>query len=45
LTENGKALSPDGYLLYLATALPANFIGSREYDKYVTQMREHFAGR
>jgi benzoyl-CoA 2,3-dioxygenase component B len=45
LTEGGKPLSPEGYLQYLATVLPAKFIGGREYDKYVTQMREHFAGR
>jgi hypothetical protein len=45
LTEDGKPLSPDGYLRYLGGVLPASFIGSREYDKYVTQMREHFAGR
>lgn len=45
LTENGKVLSPDGHLQYLATVLPARFIGSREYDKYVAQMQEHLAGR
>jgi benzoyl-CoA 2,3-dioxygenase component B len=45
LTEGGKPLSPEGYLQYLATVLPAKFIGGREYDKYVAQMREHFAGR
>ena len=45
LTEGGKNLSPDGYLRYLAGVLPANFIGTREYEKYVNQMREHFAGK
>ena len=45
LTESGKPLSPDGYLAYLSTVLPASFIGSREYNKYVDQMREYYAGR
>jgi 1,2-phenylacetyl-CoA epoxidase catalytic subunit len=44
LTEHGKPLSPDGYLAYLATALPSRFIGSREYNKYVDQLREYYAG-
>lgn len=43
LTEDGRELSPDGYLRYLSTALPSKFIGSREYNKYVDQMREHYA--
>lgn len=45
LTENGKPLSPDGYLGYLSTTLPARFIGSREYNKYVDQMREYYANK
>ena len=45
LTEGGSPLSPDGYLRYLATVLPEKFIGSREYDKYVDQMREHFSNQ
>ena len=45
LTEDGKPLSPDGYLRYLGSVLPARFIGSREYNKYVDQMREHFASK
>jgi 1,2-phenylacetyl-CoA epoxidase catalytic subunit len=45
LTENGNPLSPDSYLAYLSTALPARFIGSREYNKYVDQMREFYAGK
>ncbi len=45
LTEHGKPLSPDGYLGYLSTALPSGFIGSREYNKYVDQMREYYAGK
>jgi 1,2-phenylacetyl-CoA epoxidase catalytic subunit len=40
LTEHGKTLSPDGYLDYLSTTLPSRFIGSREYKKYVDQLRE-----
>jgi len=43
LKEDGKPLSPDGYLGYLSTVLPAKFIGSREYDKYVDQMSKFFA--
>jgi 1,2-phenylacetyl-CoA epoxidase catalytic subunit len=43
LIRDGKPLLQDEYLSYLATALPAQFIGSREYDKYVAQMREHYA--
>jgi benzoyl-CoA 2,3-epoxidase subunit B len=45
LTEDGKPLSSDGYLRYLATVLPARFIGSREYNKYVDQMREYYANK
>ena len=45
LTEHGKPLSPEGYLGYLSTALPSRFIGSREYNKYVDQMREHYAAK
>src|SRR6266852_305725 len=37
LTEEGRPLSPDGYLRYLSTVLPSRFIGSREYNKYVNQ--------
>jgi 1,2-phenylacetyl-CoA epoxidase catalytic subunit len=43
LTERGAPLSPDEYLLYLSTVLPTKFIGSREYNKYVDQMREYLA--
>jgi 1,2-phenylacetyl-CoA epoxidase catalytic subunit len=42
LTEDGKPLTPDGYLRYLSTVLPSKFIGSREYNKYVDQMREYY---
>jgi benzoyl-CoA 2,3-dioxygenase component B len=45
LTESGKPLSADGYLGYLATVLPVSFIGCREYNKYVDQMREYYAGK
>jgi 1,2-phenylacetyl-CoA epoxidase catalytic subunit len=45
LTEAGKSIAPEQYLGYLATVLPARFIGTREYDKYVDQMREYYAGR
>jgi 1,2-phenylacetyl-CoA epoxidase catalytic subunit len=41
LTEEGRELSPEGYLRFLSTVLPSKFIGSREYVKYVEQMREH----
>ena len=43
LREDGKTLSSDGYLKYLATTLPQSFLGSREYNKYVDQMREHLS--
>lgn len=43
LTESGAPLSPDEYLRYLSTVLPTKFIGSREYNKYVDQMREYLA--
>lgn len=43
MSENGKPLSPDGYLRYLTSELPSRFIGSREYDKYVDQMREFYS--
>jgi hypothetical protein len=42
LTENGRPLTMDNYLRYLGTVLPARFIGGREYDKYVAQMREFY---
>lgn len=45
LTTDGKPLSPDGYLQYLSAVLPSKFIGSREYNKYVNQMNEHYAGK
>ena len=45
LTEGGVPLSPEGYLRYLSTALPSKFIGAREYDKYVDQMREFYASK
>jgi hypothetical protein len=45
LTENGKPLSIDGYLQYLATVLPSRFIGSREYNKYVQQMRDYYSNK
>jgi benzoyl-CoA 2,3-epoxidase subunit B len=38
LTESGKRLTAAEYLRYLSTVLPAKFIGSREYRKYVDQM-------
>ena len=45
LTENGTPLTAEGYLAYLSTVLPARFIGSREYNKYVDQMREYHASK
>lgn len=45
LTESAQPLSSEGYLRYLAGVLPEKFIGSREYDKYVTQMREFWAAK
>jgi hypothetical protein len=43
LTQSGKPLSPDGYLTYLSGVLPEHFIGSREYNKYADQLRQHHA--
>jgi hypothetical protein len=45
LTERGVPLSQEEYLRYLSTALPTKFIGTREYDKYVNQMREFYASK
>ncbi|MEK6321842.1 MAG: Phenylacetic acid catabolic protein [Acidobacteriota bacterium] len=45
VTRDGRPLSPDGYLEYLATVLPSRFIGSREYNKYVNQMREYYVSK
>jgi hypothetical protein len=45
ITENGQRLTPEAFLKYLAGVLPAKFIGSREYNKFVDQMREHHAGQ
>lgn len=45
ITRQGRLLSPDEYLQYLSTVLPSRFIGSREYNKYVDQMREFYATR
>jgi uncharacterized short protein YbdD (DUF466 family) len=42
--EGGKPISGDQYLDYLSTVLPGRFIGTREYDKYVDQMRNHDVG-
>jgi benzoyl-CoA 2,3-epoxidase subunit B len=43
LTEGGAPLLPNEYLRYLSTVLPSKFIGTREYNKYVDQMREFLA--
>jgi len=43
LTEHGVPLTPDGYLRYLSTKLPSKFIGTREYNKFVDQMREFYS--
>jgi 1,2-phenylacetyl-CoA epoxidase catalytic subunit len=45
ITEGSKPISPDRYLEYLSTVLPPRFIGSREYDKYVSALREFRAGQ
>ena len=45
LTANGSLLSPEGYLDYLAGVLPAKFIGSREYNKFVSQMQDYYRDR
>jgi len=43
LTRDGRPLSSDEYLQYLSSVLPSRFIGSREYNKYVNQMREYYS--
>jgi hypothetical protein len=43
LTEAGRAYSPEQYLGYLSTVLPAKYVGSREYNKYVAQMNEYYS--
>lgn len=43
VTRDGRPLSTDEYLQYLSTVLPSRFIGSREYNKYVNQMREFYS--
>jgi benzoyl-CoA 2,3-dioxygenase component B len=43
LTEQGVALTSDAYLRYLSTKLPSKFIGTREYNKFVDQMREFYS--
>ena len=43
IIDQHKQISPDRYLDYLAAVLPSRFIGSREYDKYVNQMRAFFS--
>jgi hypothetical protein len=45
LTENGRPITSERYLGYLSTVLPPRFIGSREYNKYVDQMREFHASQ
>jgi 1,2-phenylacetyl-CoA epoxidase catalytic subunit len=45
ITRDGKPLSSDEYLQYLSTVLPSRFIGSREYNKYVNQMREYYSAK
>ncbi len=45
LTADGRPLSEDAYLKYLSTVLPEKFIGSREYNKFVDQMREFYANQ
>lgn len=43
MTRDGRPLSSDEYLQYLSKVLPSRFIGSREYNKYVDQMREYYS--
>jgi 1,2-phenylacetyl-CoA epoxidase catalytic subunit len=45
LTEHGAPISQQGYLQYLSTTLPAKFVGAREYNKYVDQMREFYGNK
>ncbi|HSE98178.1 MAG TPA: Phenylacetic acid catabolic protein, partial [Blastocatellia bacterium] len=41
LTENGREISSEAYLKYLSSVLPERFIGSREFNKFVDQMRDY----
>jgi benzoyl-CoA 2,3-dioxygenase component B len=43
LTRDGRLYSSDEYLDFLGQVLPAHYIGTREYQKFVTQMREYYA--
>ena len=43
LTRDGRPLTSEEYLQYLSKVLPSRFIGSREYNKYVDQMREYYS--
>jgi benzoyl-CoA 2,3-epoxidase subunit B len=43
LTEHGVPLTSEAYLRYLSTKLPSRFIGTREYNKFVDQMREFYS--
>jgi hypothetical protein len=43
LTEGGRPYSPEQYIGYLSTVLPAKYVGSREYNKYVHQMNEYYS--
>ncbi|HEY6331589.1 MAG TPA: hypothetical protein VI756_19850, partial [Blastocatellia bacterium] len=45
LTRDGRDFTPDEYLEFLGKILPGHYIGSREYDKFVNQMREYLAER
>lgn len=45
LTEGGKPLSSEKYLQYLSSVLPSHFIGTREYDKFVSQMQEYYSNQ
>jgi benzoyl-CoA 2,3-dioxygenase component B len=43
LTREGRPYSSEEYLEFLGKVLPAHYIGTREYEKFVTQMREYHA--
>jgi benzoyl-CoA 2,3-dioxygenase component B len=41
LTKDGREYTPDEYLEFLGKVLPSHYIGTREYDKFVSQMNEY----
>jgi len=45
LTKDGRDYSSEEYQEFLGQVLPSHYIGSREYDKFVSQMNEYLGVR